>query len=100
MHTVWMHADRDYAPGEEVFWSYGVKSNVDLFYSYSFIIDRNIDDFILIEGVQSSRLNLPCPEEDLTAEGCLHRVFPSRLSQSFLHYCRVFKTKNDSIPPL
>jgi hypothetical protein len=43
-----MYADRDYAPGTEIYWAYGVKANIELLFGYGFIIDRNLDDFITL----------------------------------------------------
>ena len=38
-------ADRDYKAGQEIKFSYDVKSNLELLAEYGFVIEKNLDDF-------------------------------------------------------
>jgi len=80
-----LFSDREFQPGEEVFWRYNDYDNFKLFLNYGFILEENIDDrmTVYVNG------NHPCPGNKITyrVEGkCTFEPPVYQLDQYLLKY--------------
>ena len=84
-HGYVMLADKDYLPGQEITWSYGTKSNIDLLYGYGFVLDKNLYETFPVD----TKKIFDCPEEEFGTKVCRFNLGVSSLSWKLLWYRRV-----------
>jgi hypothetical protein len=85
-----MYADKDFKKGQEVSWAYGHKTNIELLYGYGFLIEKNLDEFIVMEITYGSVPMSVCIEESVP-KGCKYVLRPYEISATYLYFWRCYK---------
>jgi len=80
-----LYSERDFKKGEELYFEYDKNSNVKLLVNYGFVLDRNVNDVILVSRTKTG----DCPGNLYRAtapEKCLFTSMVFELDQKLLKY--------------
>ena len=93
-----MYADRNYVAGQEIYWSYNEKPNMELLYSYGFVLDKNLDEWVTIDMVFGDGFPPKLCKSIPITNGCKYNIRPYEIDPLMFQMMRAFVIKANEFP--